>query len=140
MVFKKKVMKTRFCEECLFTADEVWRTIHSNTSQVYLEHAKLVCNITARWQAVYFQNGCQWRGEGMINNNYSGHQGYRTLWGLVKNNAYKPPLPKNVCELQDRIQAVVQNIGGNMVKCVWHELEYRTDICRVMNGTHIEHL
>jgi hypothetical protein len=27
-----------------------------------------------------------------------------------------------------------------MVKCVWHELEYRTDICRVMNGTHIEHL
>jgi hypothetical protein len=65
------------------------------------------------------QNGCQWRGEGMINNNYSGHRGQRTQWGYIKNNADKP-LPQNVC-VQDRIQAMVQNIGGNKLKCVWQE-------------------
>ena len=35
------------------------------------------------------------------------------LWGYVKDNAYKPPLPQNVRELQDRIRAAVQTIDGN---------------------------
>ena len=50
----------------------------------------------------------------------SGHRGHRTwhpliffLWGYVKDNAYKPPLPQNVTELQDRIRAAVQTIDGN---------------------------
>ena len=34
------------------------------------------------------------------------------LWGYVKDNAYKPPLPQNVRELQDRIPAAVQTIDG----------------------------
>ena len=62
----------------------------------------------------------------MINIFYSGHRGHRTwhpviffLWGYVKDNAYKPPLPQNVRELQDRIRAVVQTIDGNMLKRVW---------------------
>ena len=44
------------------------------------------------------------------------------LWGYVKDNAYKSPLPQNVWELQDRIRAVVQTIDGNMLKRVWQEL------------------
>ena len=43
------------------------------------------------------------------------------LLGYVKDNAYKPPLPQNVRELQDRIRAAVQTIDGNMLKCVWQE-------------------
>ena len=34
------------------------------------------------------------------------------LWGYVKDNAYKPPLPQNVHELQDHIRAAVQTIEG----------------------------
>ena len=62
------------------------------------------------------------------------------LWGYVKDNAYKPPLPQNVHELRDRIRAAVQTIDGNMLKRVWQELDYRIDICRVKKGAHIEHL
>ena len=43
------------------------------------------------------------------------------LWGYVKDKAYKPPLPQNVRELQDRIRAAVQTIDGNMLKRVWQE-------------------
>ena len=43
------------------------------------------------------------------------------LWGYVKDNAYKPPLPQNVRELEDRIRAAVQTIDGNMLKRVWQE-------------------
>ena len=59
---------------------------------------------------------------------YSGHRGHWTwhpviffLWGYVKDNAYKPPLPQNMRELQDRIWAAVQTIDGNMLKRVWQE-------------------
>jgi hypothetical protein len=45
------MIKTRSLEEYHITTDEIWRTIHSNTSQVYLERAKLLYNTTARWQA-----------------------------------------------------------------------------------------
>ena len=62
------------------------------------------------------------------------------LWGYVKNNAYKPPLPQNLRELQDRIRAAVETIDGNMLKGVWQELDFRIDICRVTKGAHIEHL
>jgi hypothetical protein len=52
MVFQKDLNnKTRSHEEYHITTDEIWRTIHSNTSQVYLEYAKLLHNTTARWQA-----------------------------------------------------------------------------------------
>ena len=27
----------------------------------------------------------------------------------------------------------------NMLTCVWQQLEYRIDVCRVTHGTHIEH-
>jgi hypothetical protein len=43
--------KTRSREEYHITTDEIWRTVHSKTSQVYLERTKLLHNTTARWQA-----------------------------------------------------------------------------------------
>jgi len=43
-------------------------------------------------------------------------------------------------KLQDRFWAVVQTTDGNMLKRVWQELDYRTDICGAMKGAHIEHL
>jgi hypothetical protein len=43
--FKKILtIKTRFREEYHITTDPIWRPIHSNTSQVYLESAKLLHN------------------------------------------------------------------------------------------------
>ena len=41
--------------------------------------------------------------------------------GYVKDNAYKPPIPQNVRELQDRIRAAMQTIDVNMLKRVWQE-------------------
>ena len=77
---------------------------------------------------------------------YSGHQGHRTwhpviffLWGYVKDNAYKPPLPQNVRELQDRIRAAVKPLMGTCSSASGRR-DYRIDICRVMKGAHIEHL
>ena len=50
--FKKIwTIKTRSREEYHITTDQIWYTIHSNTSQVYLERAKLLHNTSARWQA-----------------------------------------------------------------------------------------
>jgi len=31
-------------------------------------------------------------------------------------------------------------IDAPMLTCVWQELEYRSDVCRVTHGAHIEHL
>jgi len=42
--------------------------------------------------------------------------------------------------------AVTKDCGGiaaidrQMLRCVWQELGYRIDICRVTKGGHIEHL
>jgi hypothetical protein len=37
------------------------------------------------------------------------------------------------------IIAVVKNNIAPMLTCVWQELEYRIDVCRVTRGAHIEH-
>jgi hypothetical protein len=34
----------------------------------------------------------------------------------------------------------VAAIDGQMLQCVWQELDYRIDICRFAKGGHIEHL
>jgi hypothetical protein len=45
-----------------------------------------------------------------------------------------------MCEIQDRIEAVAQNIDGNMLQRVWQELDDRIYICRGMKVVHIENL
>jgi hypothetical protein len=50
------------------------------------------------------------------------------------------PLPLDIDELKLRITAVIETINRNMSERVWDELDCRLDICRVTNGTHIQHL
>ena len=49
-------------------------------------------------------------------------------------------MPKDVNELKARITEAVSTIDNAMLGCVWQELDYRLDVCRVTNGAHIEHL
>jgi hypothetical protein len=41
--------------------------------------------------------------------------------------------------LKARIIAAVKNIDAAILTCVWQELEYRIDVCRVSRRAHIEH-
>lgn len=43
-------------------------------------------------------------------------------------------------ELRKRIEAAVATITEDTLINVWEELGYRLDLCRVTNGSHIEHL
>jgi hypothetical protein len=40
--------------------------------------------------------------------------------------------------LQARTNAAVKNIDTPMLMCVWQELEYHINVCRVTHGAHIE--
>jgi hypothetical protein len=64
----------------------------------------------------------------------------RFLWGYVKDKVYVPPLPIDLPELRQRIVAAVDTIDVDMLQCVWQELEYRIDVCRVTRGGHMEYL
>jgi hypothetical protein len=101
-----------------------------------LEHAKTLHNSAARWQADYLQNGYKWRGEGIINCTLA----IEVTGPYGDSLKTMPTIPLNVRKLQGSIRAVMQNIDGNILKHVWHELDYCTDICRVMKGAHIQHL
>ena len=61
------------------------------------------------------------------------------LWGVGAGQSLCiPPLPATVDELQERITAAVKSVTPGMLKRVWSELYYRTDVCRVTRGGHIE--
>jgi hypothetical protein len=62
------------------------------------------------------------------------------LWGYVKDRVYVPPLPRDLPELRLRIMDAVATIDVHMLERVWHELDYRIDVCRVTKGGHIEQL
>jgi hypothetical protein len=47
-------------------------------------------------------------------------------------------LPRDLADLKARIIAAVKIIDAPMLTCVWQELEYRIDVCRVTRGAHIE--
>jgi hypothetical protein len=51
------------------------------------------------------------------------------LWGYVKDKVYMPPLPEDLPELRQRIVAAVDTIDVDMLQHVWHELDYRIDVC-----------
>ena len=51
-----------------------------------------------------------------------------------------PPLPADLLELRNRIEAAVATITENTLLNVWEELGYRLDVCHVTNGAHKEHL
>ena len=62
------------------------------------------------------------------------------LWGFVKDSVYVPPLPKSLKELRDRITHAQQTIKAEMLHRVWDEFDYCVDVCRVIQGAHIEGL
>ena len=53
---------------------------------------------------------------------------------------FVPPLPCDLADLKAQIIATVMNIDAFILTCVWQELEYHIDVCRVTRGAHIEHL
>jgi len=62
------------------------------------------------------------------------------LRGYIKDRVYVPPMPRDLPQLRQRIMEAVAAIDRQMLQCVWHELDYRIDICCVIKGGHIEHL
>jgi hypothetical protein len=50
---------------------------------------------------------------------------------MVGRTHHVPPLLRDLA---------VKNIVVPILTRVWQELEYRTDVCRVIRGAHIEHL
>ena len=63
-----------------------------------------------------------------------------TVQRAFRAKVFVPPLPPDLADLKARIIAAVKNIDALMLTCVWQELEYRIDVCRVTRGAHIEHL
>ena len=53
---------------------------------------------------------------------------------------YVPPISRDVDELKVRITEAAATIDNAMLGRVWQELDYRLDVCRVINGAHIKHL
>ena len=62
------------------------------------------------------------------------------LWGYVKDHMFVPHMPLDLAELRQRIEHAVAGIDHQMFVRVWQELDIRTDVCRVTNGGHMEHL
>jgi hypothetical protein len=46
----------------------------------------------------------------------------------------------DIDELKLRIAAAIETVDSNMLERIWDELDYRLDICWVMNGADIEQL
>ena len=60
------------------------------------------------------------------------------LWGFFKDQVFLPPLPANVVELRTRITAAVAKVTPEMLRSVRQETDYRWEVCRITNGSHIE--
>ncbi|KAG8290475.1 hypothetical protein J6590_080689 [Homalodisca vitripennis] len=60
------------------------------------------------------------------------------LWGFIKDKVYVPPLPASLADLRRRITAAVAEVTPDLLERVWREIDYRCDICRITNGSHIK--
>jgi hypothetical protein len=50
------------------------------------------------------------------------------------------PSPVALQDLRGRITQAIAQIDENTLEKVWHEFDYRTDVCRVTRGAHVEGL
>jgi hypothetical protein len=60
------------------------------------------------------------------------------LWGFVKGRVFVSPIPTNVAGLRTLITAAVAELTPEMLRSVWQDTDYRWDVCRITNGSHIE--
>jgi hypothetical protein len=56
----------------------------------------------------------------------------------IQDRVFVPPLAANVAELRIRITAAVAEVTSEMLSCLWQDIDYRWDVCRIANGSHIE--
>jgi len=59
------------------------------------------------------------------------------LWGYIKNIVYTEKI-RNIQHLQDRITSAIETVTRDMVHKSWQEIEFRLDVSRATNVTHIE--
>ena len=59
------------------------------------------------------------------------------LWGYVKDKVYGVKI-NDLAHLKARITEAINSVTPDMLGRVWDELEYRLDVCRATNGSHIE--
>lgn len=62
------------------------------------------------------------------------------LWGFIKEHVYEPPLPADLHELRNKIEAVISTVTPDTLIKVGEELVYQFNVCRVTNVAHIGHL
>ena len=76
----------------------------------------------------------------MISTAITGSNTLRFLFvGYVDDIIYVPPLPQQLHDLKEHISGVELTNEG-MLELVWQEVNYRLDICRVIQFAHIQHL
>jgi hypothetical protein len=70
--------------------------------------------------------------------------GSNALWfclvGIYRRQSFVPPLSVSVNDLKQRVTTAAASVDEDMLRCVWNELDYRVDICRVTKGSHTERL
>ena len=59
------------------------------------------------------------------------------FWVFVKDQVYRTPV-RDFADLQERIYVAVNNVTSQMLLNTWVEVEYRLDIPRATNGSHVE--
>jgi hypothetical protein len=60
--------------------------------------------------------------------------------GLCERFRVCAPPPITLQKLRGRITQAIAQIDENTLEKVWHEFDYRIDVCRVTCGAHIEGL
>ena len=63
------------------------------------------------------------------------------LWNscviAIKNIVYAAKI-RNIQHLQERITSAIETVTRDMIQKTWQEIEFRLDVSRATNGTHIE--
>ena len=59
------------------------------------------------------------------------------FWGHIKNVVYAEKI-RDINHLRERIIAAVETVTPAMLANTWRAVEYRLDVCRATNGSHVE--
>jgi hypothetical protein len=59
------------------------------------------------------------------------------LWGYVKEKVYSTPIP-DTDTLKARIRDALARVAEAMLEETWREIEYRLDVLRATNRTHVQ--